>query len=133
MVAMQVSLVEKYLRGFERLHLTCVHMDVLPWGGDAIEQSVQGSESRWGRWHCRTYWVFAIAERGKILFWRPFELSGTAHTEEAALAGIQTNLNRIGDEISKCISHMVGTMHLESLGEMLLYGHGSNDLVVTST
>jgi len=131
-VATQISVVEKYLKGFDRLHLTCVHLDVAPCAiGTLIAHSAATGDAPIGTVALsHNIGFFAIAERGKILFWRPFELDTVTGTDGVEGAGIQSNLNRIGDEISKCVSHMVGQMQLDNLGEMLLFGHGSDDLVV---
>ena len=47
------------------------------------------------------------------------------------ISGLTTNLDRVGDEISKCVSHMVGSMNVDTLSELVLYGQGSEDVVVT--
>lgn len=47
------------------------------------------------------------------------------------IAGVQGNLDRVGDEISKCVSHMVGAVHIDHLSELQIYGHGADDMVVT--
>ncbi len=131
-VATQISVVEKYLKGFDRLHLTCVHLDVAPCAiGTLIAHSAARGETPVGTIALsHNIGFFAIADRGKILFWRPFELETVAGPGGGESAGIQGNLTRIGDEISKCVSHMIGQVQLEGLGEMLLFGDGSNDLVV---
>ena len=131
-VATQASLVQRYLDGFEKLGVTCVHLDVAPCAlasliphtqttPDAVVGSIALS---------RDVGFFTITERDQVLFWRPFDLNAGASQKGVAVAGIQANLERVGDEISKCVSHMVGTMHLDNLAELLLFGHGSDDLVV---
>ena len=56
----------------------------------------------------------------KLLFWRPFELPAT---QKASQAG----LDRVGDEISKCVSHVVGSNHGEGMSELLVFGQVSED------
>jgi Tfp pilus assembly PilM family ATPase len=131
-VASQASVIRRYLEGFEKLGLMCVHLDVAPCAlaslvpltqknSDAIVGSIALS---------RDVGFFAITERNRVLFWRPFDLTSGGRDRGVNVAGLQANLERVGDEISKCVSHMVGTMHLDNLGELLLFGHGSDDMVV---
>jgi len=127
-VATQASVVEQYMRGFEKLKLTCAHLDVAPCAlATLISHSVENSDAPVGTIALSQHLdFFAIAERGRVLFWRPFELPHPQDTD----AGAQANLDRMGDEISKCVSHMVGAMHVDNLSEVLLYGCGSENLLV---
>jgi len=131
-VATQASVVQRYLDGFEKLGVTCVHMDVAPCAlASLIPLTQQTSEAIVGSVAIsRDVGFFVITERNRVLFWRPFDLN-TATQKGVSVAGIGASLERVGDEISKCVSHMVGTMHLDNLGELLLFGYGSDDLVVT--
>ena len=131
-VATQASLVQRYLDGFEKLGVTCVHLDVAPCALASLiphtqvtPDAVVGSIALG-----RDVGFFTITERDRVLFWRPFDLMAGSSQKGVSVAGIQANLERVGDEISKCVSHMVGTMHLDNLAELLLFGHGSDDLVV---
>lgn len=132
-VATQASVVQRYLAGFEKLHLTCVHLDVAPCAmGTLIQHSIETPDAVVGA-VALTVGVgfFAIVENGRVLFWRPFELAPASASQKGVLvSGLATNLDRVGDEISKCVSHMVGVMQVDTLSEMLLYGHGSDDVVV---
>jgi Tfp pilus assembly PilM family ATPase len=132
-VAIQGSVVRRYLEGFEKLGVTCVHMDVAPCAlASLIPSTQQNAEGIIGSIALsRSVGFFAITERDRVLFWRPFDLSGGGSQRGVSVAGIQANLERVGDEISKCVSHMVGTMHLDNLNELLLFGHGSDDVVVS--
>lgn len=67
---------------------------------------------------------FAIIEKQQVLFWRPFEIPGSA---QKSLASASPGLDRVGDEISKCVSHMVGAMNVDNLSEILLFGNGADD------
>lgn len=126
-VATQASLVEKYLRGFEQLGLGCVHLDVAPCAIATLLQHTSDNADVPIGTICltATHGYFAIAERGRVLFWRPFELPSAGQGEGA----MQTLLDRIGEEVSKCVSHMVGSMHLDNLAEMALFGQGAGDLL----
>jgi Tfp pilus assembly PilM family ATPase len=123
-VATQASVVRKYLAGFEKLSLRCVHLDVAPCAVASLLQhtaetpgAVMGAVAL-----TRNGGFFAIAERGNVLFWRPFDFSSTAGR---AMHANGLNLERIGDEISKCVSHMVGAIQVDALSELLLFGHGT--------
>ena len=69
---------------------------------------------------------FAITEKQRVLFWRPFDLPANRGTSV-----VQASLERVGDEVSKCVSHMVGSMHIDNMAELLVYGPGSSDMAVT--
>ncbi len=71
---------------------------------------------------------FAIVDKQKVIFWRPFDIPAAA---QKVISAVQTGLDRVGDEISKCVSHMVGSMHLDNLSELIVWGHGSHDSVFT--
>jgi Tfp pilus assembly PilM family ATPase len=131
-VAMQASVVRRYLEGFEKLGVTCIHMDVAPCAlASLIPSTQQNPDAIVGSIALsRSVGFFAITERDRVLFWRPFDLTGGGGQRGVSVAGIQANLERVGDEISKCVSHMVGTMHLDNLSELLLFGHGSDDAIV---
>ena len=126
-VAAQGTLVERYLHGMGQLKLRCAHLDTAPCAiasllGRCVEDpgamsGVVALSERMG--------YFAIVERGRVAFWRPFDLPH-AQTDET---NRQANTDRIGDEISKCMSHMVGSMQVDNLGAMLLFGHGAEELV----
>ena len=60
---------------------------------------------------------FAVIEKQRVLFWRPFELPPVKN-------GAKSNLDRVGDEISKCVSHMVGTLHLDASMDIYMFGAG---------
>ena len=128
-VATQASVVHRYLRGMEKMKLTCAHLDVAPCAmaslialtaanPDAMIGTVALSEN---------VGFFAITERQRVLFWRPFDLPSAGKGGQ----NIHAHLDRVGDEISKCVSHMVGSMHIDNMSELLVYGHGSEDVVVT--
>jgi len=127
--ATQASVVDKYLAGFEKLHLRCAHLDVAPCAiATLLSRTSTHKDAPVGTITLtRNHGFFAIAERGQVLFWRPFELSAGSG---GGAAGMAASLERIGEEVSKCVSHMVGTMHIENLSEMVLFGHGSDELVV---
>jgi Tfp pilus assembly PilM family ATPase len=120
-VAAQGSVVQRYLDGFMKLKLSCVHLDVAPCavatlisrllpnaGAMAGVVALTGSTG-----------YFAVVERNRVLFCRPFDVP--------ARAGLQAGMGRIGDEISKCISHMVGTLHLDGMTEILAFGDGTSE------
>jgi Tfp pilus assembly PilM family ATPase len=133
-VATQASLVQKYLDGFEKLHLTCVHIDVAPCAlATLLQKSVENPSAVVGTIALSVgVGFFAIVENGRVLFWRPFDLSASpAGQKGVMISGLQTNLDRVGDEISKCVSHMVGSMNVDTLSELVVYGMGSDDVVVT--
>jgi Tfp pilus assembly PilM family ATPase len=121
-VATQASVVQRYLSGFEKLKLTCSHLDVAPCAIASLLAHTVTGEGMVGTVALgETSGYFAIVEARKVLFWRPFELP--AGQKAAAKVG----LDRVGDEISKCVSHMVGTMQVNPLTELLVFGHGSAD------
>ncbi|MEI8196946.1 MAG: pilus assembly protein PilM [Phycisphaerae bacterium] len=124
-VATQASLVERYLNGFEKLKLQCVHLDVVPCAlGALIARTVQPADSP----VCTLALTagqgfFGVAERGKILFWRPFELAGTGSQTELG----QKHLERIAEEVARCFTHIAGSMPLEKLSQMMLFGQWSDN------
>jgi Tfp pilus assembly PilM family ATPase len=124
-VATQASVVQRYLAGFEKLKLTCIHLDVAPCAiASLLARTVTGEGMVGTVALGETSGYFAIVEAQKALFWRPFELPS------GPKAAANVGLDRIGDEISKCVSHMVGTMHgggVNPLNELLVFGHGSSD------
>lgn len=126
-VATQSSVVEKYLKGFERLSLTCTRLDVAPCAmATLLARTAENPDAPVGVIAlAKGLGFFAIADRGRVLFWRPFELPAAGLTDGLA-AGV---LDRMGDEISKCVSHMVGIMQVDTLGEMVVFGHDASDNV----
>ncbi len=125
-VATQASVVKRYLAGFEKLKLSCTHIDVAPCAVASLIRGNAGNpDAMVGTVAiAKNTGFFAISEKGKVLFWRPFELP-------VARGGIQGSLDRVGDEITKCVSHMVGSLQFDNISEMLVYGHGSDDASVT--
>ncbi len=119
-VAAQASVVKRYLSGFEKLRLTCAHLDVAPCAvASLISRLVSAPEAVVGAVALtETGGYFAVVENQRVLFWRPFELP--AHKAAATP-------DRVGDEISKCVSHMVGSMQVDHMAELLMFGHGSDD------
>lgn len=119
-VAAQASVVRKYLAGFEKLRLTCSHLDVAPCAlASLIARLVPAPDSVVGTIAlAESAGYFAVVEKQRVLFWRPFELPP---------AKGNAALERVGDEISKCVSHMVGSMQVDHMAELLMFGHGSDD------
>jgi hypothetical protein len=64
---------------------------------------------------------FAVAQAGQILFWRPFDLGATARVPEPT----EKHLERVSEEIARCLTHISGSMPLDKLGEMMLFGQWS--------
>jgi len=127
-VATQASVVQRYLSGFEKLNLTCSHLDVAPCALASLVCKTATTDGMIGTVALgESSGYFAIVEGSKVLFWRPFELPNGQKAVAAAKAG----LDRVGDEISKCVSHMVGTMQVNPMTELLVFGHGSADPVFT--
>jgi Tfp pilus assembly PilM family ATPase len=129
-VATRKSVVKQFLDGFGELGLTCTHLDVAPCAVASLIANATGAADAMAGTVVlgETTGYFAIIDRKRVLFWRPFDLPSAA---QKAISAVQTGLDRVGDEISKCVSHMVGSMHLDNLTELLVYGHGSNDVVFT--
>ncbi len=125
-VATQGSVVKRYLAGFEKLGITCEHLDVAPCAMASLIARVAGNpESMAGTVVIgATTGYFAIVEKERVLFWRPFDVPTAA---QKVISAVQAGLDRVGDEISKCVSHMVGSIRFDNLSELLLYGHGSSD------
>jgi Tfp pilus assembly PilM family ATPase len=124
-VATQASVVDRYLSGMEKLKLTCLHLDVAPC---ALASLIANTATNQGGLVgaialSESGGYFAIVERKKVLFWRPFELPSSPKNGAAPTP----SLDRIGDEISKCVSHMVGSMQVEPMTELFVFGHGSDD------
>jgi len=121
-VATQRSIVHKYLAGFTRLKLSCTHLDVAPCAlASLIAKLVPNQESMVGTIALgETVGYFAIVERQRVLFWRPFDLPSAKNGQQASLA-------RVGDEISKCVSHMVGSRQVDDMTEVLVFGHAAQD------
>jgi Tfp pilus assembly PilM family ATPase len=124
-VAVQASVVRQYLEGFETLGMTCEHLDVAPCAvAGLIAKIAPTPETMVGMIAiAENTGYFAIIEKQQVLFWRPFEIPGLAK----ALTSPSPGLDRVGDEISKCVSHMVGAMHVDNLSEILLFGNGAED------
>jgi Tfp pilus assembly PilM family ATPase len=130
-VATQASVVHRYLNGFKKLGLTCDHMDVSPCAlSSLVAQLAPSPETMIGTVVlCENVGYFAVVERQNVLFWRPFELSsGPGRTGSVVQAGLE----RIGDEVSKCVSHMVGSNDLDAMSELFVFGHGADDSAFTS-
>jgi Tfp pilus assembly PilM family ATPase len=129
-VATRKSVVKQFLDGFGELGLTCTHLDVAPCAvASLIAKAAGAADAMAGTVVLgETTGYFAIAERHRVLFWRPFDIPAAA---QKTISAVQSSLDRVGDEISKCVSHMVGSMHLDNLTELLVYGHGSNDAAFT--
>lgn len=129
-VAAQATVVHRYLRGFERLGLTCDHLDVAPCAmAGMIARTAENADSMVGTVAMsETSGYFAIMERHRVLFWRPFDIPAAA---QKVISAVQAGLDRVGDEISKCVSHIVGSMQLDNLSELLVFGHGSSDAAFT--
>ncbi len=95
-VATQASVVQRYLQGFENLGLTCIHMDVAPCALASLipltqksPDGVVGSIAL-----SRDVGFFAITERDRVLFWRPFDLNSASSQRGVNVAGLQANLER---------------------------------------
>jgi Tfp pilus assembly PilM family ATPase len=125
-VAVQASVVRRYLEGFEKMGMTCEHLDVAPCAVAAlIAKTAPTPDAMVGMIAiAENTGYFAIIEKQQVLFWRPFEIPGSA---QKALTSSSPGLDRVGDEISKCVSHMVGAMHVDNLNEILLFGNGADD------
>jgi Tfp pilus assembly PilM family ATPase len=123
-VAAQGTVVKKYLAGFDRLKLTCGHLDVAPCAvANLIGRLAAASDAVVGTVTLtETGGYFAIVERQRVLFWRPFEFPPVKPGAASDAA-----MDRIGDEISKCVSHMVGSMQVDHMAELLMFGHGAED------
>ncbi|MGN6368701.1 MAG: pilus assembly protein PilM [Phycisphaerae bacterium] len=125
-VAVQASVVRRYLEGMEELGITCEHLDVAPCAvAGLIPRAGVAPEAMVGMIAiAENTGYFAILEKQQVLFWRPFEIPGNA---QKPLGAASPGLDRLGDEISKCVSHMVGAMHVDNLSEILLFGNGAED------
>jgi Tfp pilus assembly PilM family ATPase len=125
-VATQGSVVQRYLSGFEKLGITCDHLDVAPCAmASLIAYGTTNAEGMVGTIAiAETTGYFAIIEKKQVLFWRPFEIPVAS---QKCISAAQTGLDRVGDEISKCVSHIVGSMDLDNLSELLVFGNGADD------
>jgi len=121
-VATQRTVVHKYLDGFNRLQLCCAHLDVAPCAlASLIAALMPEQEAMVGTVALGdTLGYFAVVEKRRVLFWRPFEMP-------PAKSGGQAGLERIGHEISKCVSHMAGSQYLDALAEIVVFGNGAHD------
>ena len=119
-VAAQRSTLQEYLDGFKKLRLNCTHMDVAPCAlASLIEKLMPEQETMVGVVVLGAgLGYFAVVERQRVLFWRPFELP-----EKRQQAGLE----RVGDEISKCVSHMVGALQFDGMMEILIFGENAQD------
>jgi Tfp pilus assembly PilM family ATPase len=125
-VATQRTVVHKYLDGFKRLKISCAHLDVAPCALASLIARLAQPEGMLGAVVLGdTLGYFAVVQNQKVLFWRPFEVP-------AARNGQQAGQSRVGDEISKCVSHMVGSQSMDSVGDIYLFGNGSHDPAFTS-
>ena len=120
-VATRKSVIHRYLNGFKKLKLSCSHLDVSPCAMASLLARLVSAESMVGTVVLgQTLGYVAVVEKQKVMFWRPFELPAQKN-------GAQGGLERVGDEISKCVSHMVGTLHLDSIMDIYLFGSGAQD------
>ncbi len=123
-VATQGSVVQRYLKGFTKLKLTCVHLDVAPCAlATLMAKLLPDQDSMVGTIALtESQGYFAVVDKQRVLFWRPFELPAGA-----VRAGTGASQERVGDEISKCVSHMVRSLHLDGMGEIFAFGQGVHD------
>jgi Tfp pilus assembly PilM family ATPase len=120
-IACQRGVVHRYLDGFAKQQLACTHMDVAPCALASLFTRMLPGESVVGTVALgETVGYFAVVSRQRVLFWRPFEMPTQKNGEQAAL-------ERIGHEISKCVSHMIGSNHLESLAEIVVFGNNAGN------
>ncbi len=121
-VATQRSMLQTYLAGFKKLRLNCMHMDVAPCAlASLIAKLIPQSETPVGTVAIgETHGYFAVVDKQKVLFWRPFELPPPKN-------GHVSGLERVGDEISKCVSHMVGSQHLDCMIDVIAFGAVAQD------
>jgi Tfp pilus assembly PilM family ATPase len=119
-VAALRSVLQQYLDGFKRLRLNCTHMDVSPCAmASLIEKLIPEQETMVGVVVLSEgLGYFAVVEKQRVLFWRPFELP-----EKRQQAGLE----RVGDEISKCVSHMVGALQFDGMTDILVFGESAQD------
>jgi Tfp pilus assembly PilM family ATPase len=123
-VAAQRSVVYHYLDGFRRLGLDCTHIDVVPCALAGLlprllpqhRQNLLGTVVLG-----KTMGCFSVVRNQDVLFWRPFDLPSAKKNGPLAI------LERIGDEVSKCLSHMVGSQHLDQLAEIVLFGQAASE------
>jgi hypothetical protein len=115
-VAAQRSVVHRYLDGFQRLKLACAHLDVAPCAlAGLIGRLLPEQQSMIGALALgATIGYFAMVHQQNVLFWRPFDMPSAKNGPQAAL-------ERIGDEVSKCVSHMLGAQHLDDLTQVVLF------------
>ncbi len=120
-VAIQRGIVKRYLSGFEKLKLACAHLDVAPCALASLLAKLLPDQGAMVGTIVLSDMMgyFAVLDRQRVLFWRPFELNPKN--------GPQVNLERIGDEISKCVSHMVGALHMEGMTEIMAFGAAAHD------
>lgn len=121
-VAAQRTIVRRYLDGFHQLKLLCTHLDVAPCALASLmgrllpQQKCMLGTVALGE----TLGYFAMVDNQRVLFWRSFEMP-------PAKNGPQSARERIGDEISKCVSHMIGAQHLDPLEEVILFGKNAHE------
>jgi Tfp pilus assembly PilM family ATPase len=118
-VAVRRAVIHKYLDGFRKMGLACRHLDVAPCAlATLIARLFPNQESMVGTIVLGdSLGYFAVVDKQRVLFWRPFDLP-------AAKPGTPAAMERIGHEISKCVSHMVGSNNLDSLSEIVVFGNG---------
>jgi Tfp pilus assembly PilM family ATPase len=121
-VATQRTLVHKYLEGFKKLKLSCSHLDVAPCAlASLLAKLVPQQDAMVGAVALgESLGYFAVVQNQRVLFWRPFEVP-------PARNGQQAGQSRVGDEISKCVSHMMGSQHLDRVSDIYLFGNSSQD------
>jgi Tfp pilus assembly PilM family ATPase len=121
-VSTQRQIVHKYLDGFTRLKLSCRHLDVAPCAlASLVARLLPEQDSMIGTVVLGdALGYFAVVDKQRVLFWRPFDLP-------AAKSGAPSILERIGHEISKCVSHMVGSNNFDALSDIVVFGNGAQD------
>ena len=119
-VAAQRSVLVRYLDGFKRLRLNCTHMDVGPCAvANLIGKVAPQQDGMLGVVVLgEGIGYFAVIEKQRVLFWRPFEMPENRQ---------QAGLERVGDEISKCVSHMVGSLQFDGMTDIFLFGQNAHD------
>jgi Tfp pilus assembly PilM family ATPase len=121
-VATRRSVVHKYLDGFARLKLTCRHLDVAPCAlASLVAKLTSDQDAMLGTVVLgESVGYFAVVQKQQVLFWRPFDLPTNK-------AGSSSMLERIGHEISKCVSHMVGASNMDVLSDIMVFGNDAHD------
>ena len=114
-VAAQCTVVHRYLDGFQRMKLACTHLDVAPCALASLIARLVPQEGMTATVALgESLGYFAMVDKQRVLFWRPFDMP-------PAKNGPQWMLERVGDEVSKCVSHMVGSQRIDNLAEIMLF------------